>query len=282
VAYFVLNAYDADVFLSSFLGLMQAGDGVGADVRYAVEAENVETPYGVLQPQAAPVVQETGFSARIETLMKLYRRWYSGTGSKDWLFIATGGKLFYKHAGTDDAWTQLGFPTGVTAYASDVWSWAAYEINPTGSTAPVDVLLISNAKDGMYMISPPYTATVPQADWTVTAINTQGKKFGVIERYAERIWGGAIPDDPDMLMYSRPFDPTDWTQAGENEEPEDGAGDIQQPSWDGDSFRALRAFGNQLIALSRTASGVSSALILESIPSRSSTAAVRHIRTRLP
>jgi hypothetical protein len=30
--------------------------------------------------------------------------------------------------------------------------------------------------------------------------------------------------------------------------PEDGAGSIQQPTWDGDSFTALRAFGDQLIA----------------------------------
>jgi hypothetical protein len=54
-----------------------------------------------------------------------------------------------------------------------------------------------------------------------------------------------------MLMYSRPFNPTDWTGPTADEEPEDGAGDIQQPSWDGDSFTALRAFGGQLIAFKK-------------------------------
>jgi hypothetical protein len=84
----------------------------------------------------------------------------------------------------------------------------------------------------------------------VDAVDTP-KKFGVIERYAERIWGGAIPEDPDMLVYSRPYNPTDWTGPTSEEEPEDGAGDIQQPSWDGDSFTALKTFGSQLIAFKK-------------------------------
>lgn len=251
MAYFSLKAYDADTFLTDFLGLQQAGDSIGTDIRYAVEAQNVETPYGVLQPMAAPVVLETGFSNRIETLARLYRRWYEGSGSKDWLVIATDGKLYCKQDGASGSWTQLPFPLGVSAYQCNVWSWAAYEINPAGSTAPVDVLLMSNAEDGMVMVVPPYTATVSNPDWKVETVDTLGKKFGVIERYAERIWGGAIPNDPDMLMYSRPYDPTDWTAAGPDEEPEDGAGDIQQPSWDGDSFNALKAFGSQLIAFKK-------------------------------
>jgi hypothetical protein len=52
-----------------------------------------------------------------------------------------------------------------------------------------------------------------------------------------------------MLVYSAPFDPFDWDQ---NEEiPEDGAGDIQQPTWDGDSFQSLRQIGSDLIAVKR-------------------------------
>jgi hypothetical protein len=68
----------------------------------------------------------------------------------------------------------------------------------------------------------------------------------VIERYSERIWGGGIPDQPDRLIYSAPYNPTDW--AVNTEIPEDGSGTINQPSWDGDHFTALRKFGDQLIA----------------------------------
>lgn len=250
MAYFSLHAYDADVFIPAFAGLYQTGDGTSGNVRFALEAENAETPGGVLQPMAAPDRLPEVFEKKIETLACLHRRWYEGGGSQDWLFAATDGKIYYKQVDSGDAWTLLDFPEGVTEYACSVWSYVGYEINPEGSAAPVDVLLLSNAEDGMIMISPPYTATESQEDWTVTAVDTQGKKFGVIERYAERIWGGAIPNDPDMLMYSAPYDPLNW--AANPSIPEDGAGDVQQPSWDGDSFTALRTFGSQLVAFKKS------------------------------
>ena len=250
MAYYSLHAYDADVWIPAFVGLKQ-DDEIATDLRFAIEAENVETDRGVLQPMAAPTVLDYEFNSKIETLARFHRRWYTGTGSKDWMVAAAGGKIYYKQDG-GSTWTQLAFPTSVTSYSSNVWSCANYEINPAGSLASVDVLLMSNADDGMIMVVPPYTATVSNPDWKAEAVDTQGKKFGVIERYAERIWGGAIPDDPDTLMYSRPYDPTDWTAAGTGEQPEDGAGDINQPSWDGDQFTALRTFGSQLLAFKKT------------------------------
>jgi hypothetical protein len=75
------------------------------------------------------------------------------------------------------------------------------------------------------------------------------KRFGVLARYNERIWGSGITGDPDMLVYSAPYDPFDWE--AQIEIPEDGAGDIQVPTWDGDSFVALRQYGSDLIALKR-------------------------------
>lgn len=234
-----IGAYEATSVIPEFKGLMQYGDGIGTDPRFAVEAKNVETFGGVLQPAAACVLLSPSLPSPIETLARLYRRWHSGD-DKEIMVAASGGKL-YSMLPSDDDWTQLNFPTGVTEYQSNVWSWVTYEINPIGATEPVDVLLLSNALDGMIMVR--------GDDLTVTAVDTP-KKFGVIERYAERIWGGAIIDDPDMLVYSAPYDPTNW-EANEDI-PEDGAGDIQQPSWDGDSFTALRTFGSQLIAFKRT------------------------------
>jgi len=240
MAYYSLNKYDADVHINSFTGLSQYGDGMNGDVRFAVEARNVETVGGVLQPAAAHEVLEYSFDSRIETLAHLYRRWHADENQREVLVAATAGKLYYLIVGSSSGWTQLAYPDGVTSYQSNVWSWAAYEINPVGSTASIDVLLMSNAQDGMIMVR--------GDNFAVSAITTP-KKFGVIERYAERIWGGAIEDDPDMLVYSAPYDPTNWEQNPEI--PEDGAGDVNQPSWDGDNFTALRAFGSQLIAFKK-------------------------------
>lgn len=235
-----VGTYDASARIPEFRGLMQYGDGINADPRYAVVARNMETTGGVLQPAAACTLLAASLPAPIETLARLHRRWYTGNESKDILVAASGGKL-YSMLPDANSWTELTMPEGISSYQSNVWSWVTYEINPVGSSASVDVLLLSNAVDGMVMVR--------GDNMTVSTVATP-KRFGVIERYAERIWGGAITDDPDMLVYSTPFDPTNWT--ANVEQPADGAGDINQPSWDGDSFTALRAFGSQLIAFKKT------------------------------
>ena len=270
MAYFSLHAYDADVWVRQFRGLNQADVGLNPNPDYAAEEQNVETPDGVLQPQAACKEYIGQFTGRVETLASFYRRWYTGTGSKEWYVCCSGGKLYQKQAGNDTPWAEIDLPIGITNYQSSTWSWVTYEINPENQDT-IDVLLMSNGLDGMIMIVPPdrpstwgdylehnwnylVAMTWIQAespDWHVITVSTEGKKFGVIERYAERIWAGAITDNPDMLMYSRPYDPTNWTGPGEDEQPEDCAGDVLQPTWDGDKFYALRRFGDQLLAFKK-------------------------------
>lgn len=281
MAYFSLHAYDADVWLQEFKGLNQIDESLNTDIRYATEASNVETPHGVLQPNAGYDLMDGEFEARVETLAKFHRRWYEGSGSKDWLICASGGKLYVRQSGSNIGWIQISMPNTIESFECNTWSWVTYEQNVVAGVT-VDVLLISNAVDGMFMVVPPDRPSTwgdaisneliwdnPNLEtweddyspkWTIIPIDTRAnpedeteepKKFGVIERYAERIWGGAVAGEPDMLVYSRPYDPTDWTPAGEDEEPEDGAGEILQPSWDGDSFTALRSFGNQLLAFKK-------------------------------
>lgn len=237
-----MGAYSTTVRIPQFIGLNQHGDGIGTDPRYAVEATNVFTKEGYFRPMAKCQLLEPMLNSPIETLARLHRRWHTTSSEKDVFIAASDGQLYWALP-TDDAWTPIALPDGWSGvrYASDKWSTVSYEINPEGSEAPVDVLLMSNAKDGMICVR--------GDDMTVSIVPTP-KKFGVIARYAERIWGGAIDDDPDMLVYSAPYDPFDWAQ--NDAIPEDGAGDIQQPSWDGDGFQALTPFGSQLIAFKRT------------------------------
>lgn len=237
--YNTINAYDADCRYPAFLGLNQYGADTTTDPRYATDEANVETINGTMQPCAACEILPPTLDHPIETLALLHRRW-TEEAEKDIIVAASGGLLYWAYP-DDDEWTAITMPEGVTAFESNEWSCVTYEINPVGSTASVDVLLMSNAVDGMIMV---------RGDTKEASAVATPKKFGVIERYAERIWGGAIIDDPDMLVYSAPFDPTDWE--ADTEIPEDGAGDVMQPSWDGDAFTAIRSFGNQLIAFKRT------------------------------
>ena len=253
----VIRAYDADVRYTYFTGLNQYGTDRDMDSRYSDDAYNVDTVGGVLQPFAKNVhCGESSFDLpdKIETLMHLYRRWPNTNGEiHNVLVAASAGKLYWADPRTFDEW-HIVTVNGESEYTftSSVWSAVSYEINEADSEYPEDVLLISNAYDGMYMIRGNTFNAVP--------VSTE-HKYGIIERYAERIWGGAILDEPDMLEYSRAYDPTNWSGAfldedlDTNGEPmiteEDLAGQIMQPSWDGDSFTAMRAFGDQLIAFKR-------------------------------
>jgi len=240
-----IRAYDADSRYPEFLGLSQYGDDINTDQRYSPDAVNVDTPGGVLQPFARNIVFVPTLEYPIESLMHLYKRWPADDEDRDLLVAASHGKLYSMEVG-DVSWTEVGMPEGITSFQSSVWSWVNYEFNSEESESPIDVLLISNSKDGMYMVSGnPLTAIYVETPW----------KFGVIERYAERIWGGAIEDEPDKLAYSRTYDATDWSEYNPEDlldQPENASGDINQPSWDGDSFMALRSFGSQLIAFKRT------------------------------
>lgn len=267
MAFFSLHAYDADLFIPAFLGLNQSDTLMNPDVRFASEAKNLETPRGILQPRAADGVLNGEFEDRVETIGRFYRRLYKGSGSKEFLVAASGGQIYYRQVGATTEWDDMDLPAGVDAFISNTWSWVTYEL--TENNVTVDVLLMSNADDGMIMIVPPdrsanwadkaeydwdwargYTwKQFKSARWAIRTVDTNGFKFGVIERYAERIWGGAIAGKPDTLVYSAPYDPTNWQQ--DNDHPEDGAGEIQQPSWDGSKFTGLKAFGDQLIAFKR-------------------------------
>ena len=241
-SYTSLGAYSGTLRVPEFKGLYQYGDGIGADPRYAVEAKNALTTGGYLRPMAVHERLPLNTESPIETLALLHRRWHTASTMKDVLIAASDGQLYWSMP-NGDTWTKIPIPEGIngTRYLNDNWSFVSYEINPEGSTAPVDVLLMSNAQDGMICIR--------GDDMTASVVPTP-KKFGVIARHAERIWGTAITDDPDMLVYSAPYDPFNWEQ--NDDIPEDGAGDIQQPSWDGDSFMALATFGSQLLAFKKT------------------------------
>lgn len=272
MANFSLHAYDADVWIREFKGINQGEEGLNPDLDYAAEAVNMETPGGVLQPHAGyRVTDSRGVFAenRVETLAHFHRRW-SNADVKEWMVCAAGGQLYAAAVEENPVWFRITLPEGVDAYAKNTWSWVTYELNEEGHDT-LDVLLLSNDEDGMIMVIPPDRRNIWQdaitqsltwanpnnytwgkeysEEWNIRPVDTEGYKFGVIERYSERIWGGNVKDNPDMLVYSRPYNVEDWSPPGPDEQPEDGGGTIQVPSWDGDSFTSLKAFGDQLLAL---------------------------------
>ena len=260
-----INAYDADVRIPQFLGLRQYGDTINGNPVYAENAMNMNTKGGTLMPMAAPVPMDGALPEPIETLMMVNSRWGEHAGV---LLVAAAGGRIYTRGEDDTEWIQADMPEGLTIFASNEWSWVDYEIN-TDNGDTHDVILFTNAYDGLFMLD--------GTERTITPVETP-YLFGIIERRSERIWGAACKrydeehgqwvDEPDLLVYSAPYNPKDWAMrepdATEDPDdprynprvvpgqPEDGAGEIREPSWDGDKFVALRAFGDQLIAFKRT------------------------------
>jgi hypothetical protein len=224
------------VEIDSFRGLNQSGDGHNLSMRYATEMENVNVEGGTFRPMREGLAVGQTLAAPIGTLAYLHRRFGENTGT---LLVAfSRGKVYTKLLDQPDEWVER-----FSGLSTDDNDWITYEVNYRGGEGleePVDVLLFTNATDGMYCL---------YGDTQEVVSVTTPKKFGIITRYNERVWGSGIIGDPDMMVYSAPYDPFDWE--AQIEIPEDGAGDIMVPTWDGDSFQTLRQYGSDLLAFKR-------------------------------
>ena len=264
------NSYETTLQIDSFSGFNQSAGNRRTAMRYAVDGENFSTTGGMLRSMDGG--QEhvpAALDAPIGTLMLLYRR-FRNSGNDffhnqpEILIAAAGtkvyarplnekGELFSEWHEIYDGITNDTFDY-VTYETSTFWTLEGKRVDPKTEGAsqvtaadPIDVLIMTNADDGMFIVYGDSLEVVPfRVQPSTTDVE---KKFGVLTRHAERIWGAAIPGQPDMLMYSTPYEPLNWEQ--NNDFPEDGAGDIQQPSWDGDSFVALRPYGSYLLAIKR-------------------------------
>lgn len=264
------SSYETTVQIDSFSGFNQSAGDRGIALKYAVDGENFCTTGGMLKSMDDGCEHiPAALDAPIGTLMLLYRRFRDSENDyfhnePEILIAAAGTKIYARPLNEKgelvNEWHEIysGITNDVFDYVtyetSTYWTLNGVRVDPKTDGAvevtaenPIDVLIMTNADDGMFIV---YGDSLDVTPYKVQPSSTDiEKKFGVLTRHAERIWGAAIPDQPDMLMYSTPYEPLNWEQ--NDEYPEDGAGDIQQPSWDGDSFVALRTYGSYLLAIKK-------------------------------
>ena len=218
-------------------GVYQAAGDTNLNADYAYIAENMRTERALLATAYGTSRAFPALGHPIETLTRFYRR---NKPDDPEVFVAAANGSIYTYTLGTEAWIERS-----SGYASDNWSYVNYEANEGGET--IDTLIMSNAYDGMIAI---YGSDLHVEKKALTIGDDYSEvKFGVLGRHAERIWGSGIKDMPDAIFYSKPYDPFDWTADTEN--PELGGGLIQQPTWDGDEFIALRPFGGYLLAIKR-------------------------------
>lgn len=224
-------------------GVYQANGDANTNTNYAYRAQNIRTQRGLLASatgvsRAFPAVTgEDGQSVPVETLTRFTRRTRPDDAD---VYVAAAGGALYTYTAGSGGWVKRG-----EGYQSNRWSEVTYEAVDHGET--VDVLILSNAQDGMVAV---YGNDL-RVEKKALAIGEGFKdvRFAVLGRYGERIWGTGAPGYPDSVFYSRPYAPFDWTDIPET--PQLGGGVINQPTWDGDEFIALEPFGGYLLAIRR-------------------------------
>lgn len=216
-------------------GIDQSMGDTNTAIDCAYHAENIRTQRGLLASAYGTSRAFPALGAPIRTLTRFYRR--TRPDDPDVFVAAAGGAVYTYTIGTE------GWMKRAEGFHSDMWSSVTYETSENGQT--VDILILSNALDGMIVI---YGSDLRAERKKLTlGENYQEVKFAVLGRYAERIWGTGAPGYPDFVFYSRPYNPFDWTDLPET--PQLGGGMIGQPTWDGESFLALETFGGYLLAI---------------------------------
>ena len=229
------RGYSGSFSIPTPKGVYQAAGDTNIRADYAYRAENMRTERGMLATSYGTSRAFPSLGAPIETLTRFYRR--TRPDDPDVYVAAAGGGIYTYTMGTE-GWVQRG-----EGFESSRWSCVTYEAVENGGT--VDILIMSNAKDGMIAL---YGSDMRVERKTLTIGEDYAEvKFAVLSRHAERIWGTGAPGHPDDIFYSRPYDPFDWTAVEDT--PELGGGMIQQPTWDGDAFLALTPFGGYLLAI---------------------------------
>ena len=229
------SSYEGRFSIPTPKGVYQASGDTNINADYAYRAENMRTERGLLATAYGTSRAFPSLGAPIGTLTRFHRR--ARPDDPD-VFVAGAGGGIYTYTMGDAGWVQRG-----EGYALNRWSCVTYEAQENGET--VDILIMSNAQDGMIAI---YGSDL-RVEKKALAIGDDfaDVRFSVLGRHAERIWGTGANGYPDSVFYSRPYDPFDWT--GVDDTPELGGGVINQPTWDGDAFMGLVPFGGYLLAI---------------------------------
>lgn len=239
----------AQLNMNEFLGINYAR-GEHADMRYATWAENVDTRNGTLK--SAPGYWLTNSinvthpfpdlaSDGVIDMIVCFPLWTDGF-QDEYKLVATAKEIYAYKPAISDSFVNFNWELLNYSLQGGGWSHAIYEdVSPDNPDETEPVVLLTNAYEGLYAYYTKSAADVQKID--------APDKFGSIAQYNERIFGTGAISQPDRIWYSAPFNPKDWELNAEI--PEDGAGFIDYPTWDGDAFIALVPFGADLLAFKR-------------------------------
>ena len=190
-------------------------------------------------------LRATARAARFRRWARTSRRWRGFTGrtrpdDADVYVAAAGGAIYTYTMGTEGWVKRSRRDTRATC-----GRFVTYEAAEGGAT--VDILILSNEKDGMIAV---YGSDLRVEKQDADASATHYERGEV-----RRSWGGtrsafgarAQRDTRTASSIRAPTTRSHWTDVPET--PELGGGVINQPTWDGDKFISLEPFGGYLLAV---------------------------------
>ena len=230
--------YEGSFTIPTPKGIYQAAGDTNISADYAYSAVNMRTERGLLATGYGVSRAFPSLGQPIGTLTRFYRR---NRPDDPEIFVAAAGGAIYTYTLGTEGWVMQ-----AEGFLSDTWSSVTYEAAENGET--VDILIMSNADDGMVAV---YGSDLRVEKKALTIGDDMSEvRFSELGRYAERIWGTGDRKHPDSIFYSRPYNPFDWT--GSVDTPQTAGGMIQTPTWDGESFIAIKPFCGYLLAIKPT------------------------------
>lgn len=171
------------------------------------KAQNVDISDGNLALAKGYTKYSTTSLSGIKSLMKFYKTNTDGTVTGE-LLVATDTAI-YKYANGSYILLRSGLSNGY-------WDYLNYKQNMT------DIMIMGNGIDPMLKYD---GASIVDLGGTPPRMKSIGLHY-------ERVWGTGDRSNPNMIYYSEPLNPEGWT-IDPNKLPEDRAGMIDLPTWDG-------------------------------------------------
>ena len=186
------EGYEGRFTIPTPKGVYQAAGDTNVGTDYAYRAENMRTQRGLLATSYGTSRAFPALGVPIETLTRFYRR--SRPDDPDVFVVGAGGAIYTYTMGTE-GWVMRG-----EGFSCNRWSCVTYEAQEDGAT--VDVLIMSNAHDGMIAI---YGSDLRVERKTLRSARTSGTlRFPVLGRLASA--SGARAHRYPTTFLLRPYD----------------------------------------------------------------------------
>lgn len=226
--------YETALVLRGFGGLDQSKDRNLISYSDSPDCVNMSTEYGALRTaNGYRRIDAPQVPGGVKSMGAFYRR----SDGRRWILCANANGIY---AWSDDEGSDK-------SKWENIYTPPAAADGTAGSMGEmVDFLNYQDKESDVVLMA---DGVNPVLTWAgsdkATAREGITPHFAHIEMNYERVWGAGAPGEPDTVYWSRQFDVGDWT--GDVDDPDNGGGFLQAPTWNGGQIRLIRALFSDIV-----------------------------------